>query len=322
MRPVTLLVLADPTDPRLALLERLPEDTRIVVSDRAVAFEGAAPEAAAILCWFTPRALLEEVFPMAPRVRWVHSSAVGVDRLLVPAFIESPALLTNSRGIFSSSLAEFVIGAIMFFAKDFRRMVRSQAASVWDCFDVEEVAGKTLGMVGYGDIGHTIARRARAFGMRVLAVRRRPELWREDALPVAVYPVSALRELLAASDYVVLATPLTADTRGLIGEAELRAMKPGAVLINIGRGPVVDEAALIRALEQRRIRGAALDVFNQEPLPEGHPFYRLDNVLLSAHCADHTPGWMDRAMELFLENFELFRRNEPLRNVVDKQLGY
>ncbi len=322
MRPVTLLVLADPTDARLAMLERLPEETRIVTGHRAEAFEEAAPEAEAILCWFTPRGLLEAVLPRAQRVRWVHSSAAGVERLLFPPLIATSVTLTNSRGIFSSSLAEFVIGAILFFAKDFRRMVRSQAAGVWDCFDVEEVAGKTLGMVGYGDIGHTVARRAHALGMKILAVRRRPELSREDPLPDAVYPASALRELLAASDYVVVAAPLTPESGGLIGEAELRAMRPGAILINIGRAPVVDEVALIRALEQRWIRGTALDVFDQEPLPEGHPFYRLENVLLSAHCADHTPDWLDRAMELFLENFELFRRNEPLRNVVDKQLGY
>jgi len=322
MPPITLLVLADPAEPRLKLLARLPEETRLAVGNRAEAFRDAAPEAEAALCWFTPRALLEEVFPAAPRLRWVHSSAVGVERVLFPALVESPVVLTNSRGIFSSSLAEFALGAVMFFAKDFRRMVRTQEAGVWDCFDVEEVAGRTLGILGYGDIGRTVAERARAFGMKVIAVRRRPELSASDPRLEAVYPVARLDEWLARSDYVVVSAPLTPETRGLIGEPELRAMKPTAVLINIGRGPVVVEAALIRALEERWIRGAALDVFDQEPLPQGHPFYYLENVLLSAHCADHTPGWMDRAMELFLDNFERFRRGEPLRNIVDKRLGY
>lgn len=322
MAPLNLLVLSDPTEPRLKLLARLPGQIRITVGARSEAFRDAAPEAEAMLCWFTPRTLMEEVFAAAPRLRWVHSSAAGVERLLFPALVESPVILTNSRGIFSSSLAEFVLGAILFFAKDLRRMVRSQQAGAWDCFDVEEVAGKTLGIVGYGNIGRTVAERARAFALKVIATRRRPELSRDDPLLEAVYPAPGVRELLARSDYVVITAPLTPETRGLIGEAELRVMKPSAVLINIGRGPVVVEAALIRALEEHWIRGAALDVFDQEPLPAGHPFYRLDNVLLSAHCADHTPGWMDRAMELFLDNFERFRRGEPLRNVVDKRLGY
>jgi len=322
MPPITLLVLADPAEPRLKLLRRLPEETRIAVGLHAEAFRGAAPEAQAALCWFTPGALLEEVFAAAPRLRWVHSSAAGVDRLLFPALVGSPVVLTNSRGLFSASLAEFALGAVLFFAKDFRRMVRSQQQGEWDCFDVEQVAGRTLGIVGYGDIGRTVAERARAFGMKVAALRHRPELSGDDPLLEAVYPVAGLHELLARSDYVVVSAPLTSETRSLIGEPELRAMKPTAVLINIGRGPVVAESALVRALEEHWIRGAALDVFDQEPLPDGHPFYRLDNVLLSAHCADHTSDWMDRAMELFLDNFERFCRNQPLRNVVDKQLGY
>jgi phosphoglycerate dehydrogenase-like enzyme len=130
------------------------------------------------------------------------------------------------------------------------------------------------------------------------------------------------RDLLAQSDYVVLSAPLTPETRGIVGEAELRTMKPEAVLINVGRGPLVDEAALIAALRERRIGGAALDVFNQEPLPAGHPYFALDNLLLSAHSADHTPDWQQRAMQLFLDNFERYRKGEPLRNIVDKRRGY
>jgi len=319
---VTLLVLAEPTAPQLGMLGRLPEETRIAVGDCAAAFQSAAPEGDVILCWFAARALLEQVFEMAPRVRWVHSSSAGVDTLLFPALVASPAPLTNSRGLFSAPLGEFALGAILFFAKGLRRMVGSQAAGRWDPFDPELVAGKTLGIVGCGDIGHAVAQRAHALGMKIIAVRRRPERCRGDPLMHAVFPPEARREMLAASDYVVAAAPLTPETRGLIGEAELRAMKPSAVLINIGRGPVIDEPALVRALEERWIRGAALDVFQQEPLPAGHPFYRLENLLLSPHCADHTPGWMDRAMEFFLENFERFRQGEPLRNIVDKSLGY
>ena len=320
--PVTLLVLADPTDPHLGALERLPEETRIATGDSSEAFQGAAAEAEVILSWFAPRALLEEVWEMAPRVRWVHSSSVGVDTVLFPSLAESPVPLTNSRGIFSASLGEFAVASILFFAKDLRRRVLSQAAGVWDPADVEDVAGKTLGIVGYGDIGHAVARRAHALGMKVLAVRRRPERCGAEECVGAVFPPEARREVMAASDYVVAALPLTPETRGLIGEAELRAMKNSGVIINIGRGPAIDEATLVRALDEGWIRGAALDVFEQEPLPAGHPFYRLENVLLSPHCADHTPGWRDRAMEVFLDIFERFRKGEPLRNVVDKKSGY
>jgi phosphoglycerate dehydrogenase-like enzyme len=139
---------------------------------------------------------------------------------------------------------------------------------------------------------------------------------------VQLYPLEQLREMLSVSDYVLIATPLTPGTKGMIGDAELRAMKNSAVLINVGRGPVIVESALIAALEQKRIRGAALDVFNQEPLPEGHAYWRLHNVLLSPHSADHTVGWEQLAMQIFLKNFELFRNGQPLTNVVNKKAGY
>jgi phosphoglycerate dehydrogenase-like enzyme len=201
-------------------------------------------------------------------------------------------------------------------------MLRSQEAGKWDPFDVEMLEGSVLGIVGYGDIGRAVAERARAFGVRIFALRRRPELCKGDPLIERAFPNEQLHEMLAASDHIAVALPLTPETRGLIGAPELAVMKPSAVLINVGRGPAIDEPALVRALEEKRIRGAALDVFDQEPLPEGHPFYRLENVLLSPHCADHTAGWLDRSMELFLENFVRFHNGEPLKNVVNKQLGY
>ncbi|MGH9662429.1 MAG: D-2-hydroxyacid dehydrogenase, partial [Bryobacteraceae bacterium] len=230
--------------------------------------------------------------------------------------------LTNGSGVFSQSLGEFVIAAALFFAKDLRRMVRSQQAGQWDSFDVDEIRGQTMGIVGYGDIGRACAERARALGMRVLALRRRPDRSRDDARVDQVFPTEGLLDMIRQCDYIVAAAPLTPETRGLVGEAAMAAMKSTAVVINVGRGPVVDEGALVRALEAGRIRGAALDVFDTEPLPAGHPFYRLDNVLLSPHCADHTRDWLEQAMLFFLENFERYRNGEPLRNVVDKRAGY
>jgi len=318
----TVLVLADPATPELALLEALPDTTTIAVGLPPEAFARSAPEADIILIANGDAQLLEQVWRMAPRVRWVHSLSAGLDGILFRELVESPVPLTNARGVFSDALAEFAIGAVFFFARDFRRLVRSQTAGTWDPFDIVEVRGATLGLVGYGDIGRAVSKRARALGMNVLAVRRRPELTREDRDVERVFGTDQRNELLRHSDYVVVAAPLTPDTRGLIGEREFAVMKPGAVLINIGRGPVVDEAALVRVLEQKRIRGAALDVYEVEPLPAGHPFYRMENVLLSPHSADNTRDWKKRTLRVFLENFERYRRGEPLLNVVNKKLGY
>ncbi len=321
MDDITVLVLADPAEPQLAQLRTLPGAT-ISVGDTRAAFERDAPHADVILCFLSDSALISEVWQMAPRVRWVHTLSAGLDGLLFPALVESPVPLTNARGVFSGILAEFVIGAVLFFAKSFRRLVLSQIARKWEQFDVVEIRGQTLGLVGYGDIGRAVASRAHALGMKVVALRRRPELSRDDPYLAHVFPADQMREMLAQSDYVVVVTPLTDESRGMIGETEFEAMRPDAVLINVGRGPVVNEPALIRALQQSRIRGAALDVFDTEPLPASHPFYNLDNVLLSPHSADHTPEWKERTMSVFLENFERFRRGEPLRNVVNKKLGY
>jgi phosphoglycerate dehydrogenase-like enzyme len=322
MDDITVLVLADPAAPELALLEALPQTTSIAVGLKVEAFERAAPRADVILNSEADANMLEQVWRMTPRVRWVHTLSAGVNAMLFPALVESPVLLTNARGVFSDALGEFAIGAVLFFAKDFRRLVRSQMAAVWEPFDVVAVRGQSLGIVGYGDIGRAVASRAHALGMKVLALRRRPELSREDPYVAQTFSLDQKHEMLAQSDYVVVTTPLTPESRGMIAERQFAVIKPSAVLINIGRGPVVDEAALIRALEQKRIRGAALDVFDVEPLPAGHPFYRLDNVLLSPHSADNTADSKERSMRVFLENFERFRRGEPLENVIDKKLGY
>lgn len=321
MDAITVLVLADPAEPQLAMLEALPDSTTVAVGNMPEAFARTASEADVILNCGDGK-LLRQVWPMAPRVRWVHVCSAGLDRILFPELVTSPVPLTNARGVFSEVLAEFAIGAVLFFAKDFRRMVLSQRAGIWDPFDTVEIRGQTLGMIGYGDIGRAVASRAHALGMTVLAMRRRPERSRGDPYLTEVFAADQKHEILARSDYVVMATPLTPESQGLIGAPEFDAMKRSAVLINIGRGPVVDERALVDALERKRIRGAALDVFNVEPLPADHPFYKLENVLLSPHCADHTPDWKQRTMLAFLENFERFRQGEPLLNVVDKKNGY
>jgi phosphoglycerate dehydrogenase-like enzyme len=313
----SVLVLTRENDPQLARLERVPQTT----GSEAGSFKEAAATAEAILNWSGSRDLLRQVFAICPNLKWVHSRSAGLDNMLFPEVVESDVVLTNGRGVFSPSLGEFALAAILYFAKDFRRMIRNQTAGAWRPFDVEEIADKTVGIVGYGDIGRAVATRGRAMGMRVLATKRHPPQVK-DPLIERYYASDGLLEMLSQCDYVVVTAPLTEETRHMIGEAEFAAMKATAVVVNVGRGPVIDEAALVRALTSGKIKGAGLDVFEEEPLPAGHPLYKLENVLLSPHCADNTPDWKDRAMTFFLEQYERFAKDEPLENVVNKRLGY
>ena len=319
---LTVLVLSDPKAPWLKLIGPLPPATRMVVTDDVQAVREQAPVADVLLNGTSDARLLDVALPLARRARWVHSMWTGVEKLLSPQLVSSPLVLTNARGVFRRPLAEWSVGVMLFFAYDLRRVVRQQEAFTWQPFESEELFGKTLGIVGYGGIGRAAAERARPFGMRVLALRRRPEASERDPLLDRTYRPSQIDELMAASDYLLVAAPLTQETRGLVGEAQIRAMKASGVLINVGRGPVIDEAALVRALEEGRIRGAALDVVDVEPLPADHPFYRMKNVLLSPHTADRVTGFYELAVECFLENLRRFRAGEPLQNLVDRQAGY
>jgi phosphoglycerate dehydrogenase-like enzyme len=319
----TILVLAEPAEPQLAMLEKHLAGVKIIAGNSVEAFEQAAAHATVLLAWSGSLALFSKVFGMCPNLRWVHSRSVGLERTLFPELTESPVTLTNGTGVFSASLGEFALAAILYFAKDFRRMIRNQQAGVWEAFDVMPVSGQTVGIIGYGDIGRAIAARVRPMGMTVLALKRHASsLTGADPMVEQIYGPEQRIEMISRCDYVAVAAPLTSETRGMITDAEFAAMKPTAVVINVGRGPVIDEAALVRAISKGRIKGAALDVFDQEPLPLGHPFYKLENVLLSPHCADHTPDWLDNAMRLFIAQFERFRVGKPLLNVVDKKLGY
>lgn len=320
-RSCVLWVLARSTDKGLGKLDQVPPGVRVVVGDSTAAFEGQPPADAIFVC-SVGRDLLRAVLPMAPKARWVHSRSVGVEGILFPGLAESGVTLTNGRGVFSLSLAEWVISAVLFFAKDLRRLVKSQEAGKWDPFPPGMVRGRSMGIVGYGDIGRAVTTHARALGMRVRALRRNVGAPAGPPEPDEMLPPERLTDLMALSDDVVVATPLTAETRGLIGEREIRAMKPTGVLINVGRGAVVQEAPLVDALRRRAIRGAALDVFETEPLPPGHPFYTLDNVLLSPHSADQVPGWLEEAMQAFLDNLTRFLEGRPLENVVDARRGY
>lgn len=320
-RPILLLTAS--RDKSIPFLEELSQMATIVLGDSASDFAAASANAEIILNWSGSLTLLREVYLMTHHVSWIHSRSAGLEQTLFPELIQSQVLLTNGSGVFSPSLGEFVVASMLYFAKDFRRMIRNQAAGLWEQFDVTMLSGQTLGIVGYGSIGRAIAVRARAFEMKVLGLRFRvSQQPQKDPLVDQIYGPEQLREMLSRCDYVVLALPLTQQTACLIANAAFAVMKKNVVVINVGRGPTIDEPALIKALSEGRIRGAALDVFDQEPLPAGHPFYSFENVLLSPHCADHTPDWHDDAMRFFLAQLERFRHGEALLNIVDKKRGY
>ena len=298
-----LVVIAPSSYAPLAMLQGVDY---IASNDLAVLSE-AAPDADVILVAPRSAALLRELWSEATRVRWVHALAAGVEDLLFDELRASDVVVTNGRGIFADALAEFVLAAMLHFAKDVPRMLRNRDARAWAPFTVERLEGKTAGIVGYGSIGRAVGARCTALGMKIVSIRRGE---------------GSLHELLRESDTIVIATPLTPKTRHLIGRRELELMKPTAILINVGRGAVVDEPALVDALLNHRIRGAALDVFETEPLPPDHLLWSLENVLISPHCADHTADAHERAMRFFIENLARFRRGEPLENVVDKRAGY
>lgn len=311
-------------DRLMARLRVSAPDSTLVAGTAPEEFRADASEASIILAWNATRDLLSRVLGMTPKLKWLHIMSAGFNHLVSPVLEQTSAVVTNARGVFSASLGEWALGAILYFAKDFRRLIRNQAEGRWDPFDVAEISGQTVGIVGYGDIGRQAAARCRAMGMRVLGLKRSGPAPGASPDPCAeeIFGPEDIVRMMAQSDYVIVAAPLTPQTRGMVGEAEIAAMKPDAVVVNIGRGPVIAEEPLVRALSEKRIKGAALDVFHREPLPPDNPLFSLENVLLSPHSADHTAMWLDNAMDAFLENLRRHRAAEPLLNVVDVSRGY
>ncbi len=318
----TLLVVGSPTAPYLRLLDQLPKETSIAVGNRPEAFENLGAEADTLLYCMNAGVALKDIWHVTKNVKWVHSMSAGLDTMLFPDLVNGPAVLTNARGVYKESLGEFGMLGIMYFAKDLPRMRRNQLAHRWEQFDVDMVNRQTLGIIGYGEIGKSVARRAHAMGMRIIATRRRPQLNDGDPYVTKSFAIEDRNQLMAESDYVLVCSALTPETRHLVGTAELRSMKPSGVILNLGRGPIIDEVALAKALEEKWIRGAVLDVFDQEPLPESSPLWDMENVLVSPHCADHTSTWMDDSMQFFVDNFHRYAKGETLENVVDKKSGY
>lgn len=274
--------------------------------------------------WGLPR----EAFRAAGRLRWVHSGAAGVGGTLYPEMRQSDVALTNSAGAYAEPMAEHALAMILHFARGLDVAAAGQGRGEWRHADLArrgrpqvELPGRVAGVLGYGATGRAVGRRAAALGMRVWATRRSPSGAGPEEVERMLGP-DGTGDVLEGADFLVLTLPGTEETRGLMGREELARMKETAVLVNVGRGELVDEEALARALREGEIRGAGLDVFREEPLPPSSPLWALENVLITPHVAGQSPGYWDRELELIEENVRRYRAGDPLRNRVDKSRGY
>lgn len=264
---------------------------------------------------------LSRAVSQLPDLQWLHSNTAGFDWVLVPELDPYKVIITRSANSSSIAIGEFVIGLIFLTAKRFPALLKAQQERVWRKEpELDEVGGKTVGIIGAGAIGREVAKRAAALGMKVIGTKRTPE---PQPYFEEVLPADRLPDLLQRSDYVVVACPLTPETRGLIGKAELRQMKPTAVLINVARGPIVVEADLIRALKEGWIAGACADAFDVEPLPSDSPLWDVENLIITPHISWVSPHGFDRVLDEFMENLHRFLKGEPLLNRLrDPKLGY
>jgi phosphoglycerate dehydrogenase-like enzyme len=314
--PIVAVLCERATD-RPPGLEGLDVEFRYCAADGlAEAVRGAR----ALLLWDFFSTAVSDVWADADSLEWIHITAAGVDTLLFDALRESDVAITNARGVFDRPLAEYVLGAVIAYAKDGRNSFDLQRRHQWQHRATRSITGATALVVGTGGIGREIAKMLRAAGLVVRGAGRRAVA--DDPDFGEVIESDNLAAEAGWCDHLILAAPLTAKTRGLVGSTVLEAMKPDAHLVNIARGPMVDEAALLAALTERRIGGATLDVFDAEPLPPEHPMWDAPNVTITAHMSADVVGWRDTLAAQFADNVRRWLAGEPLRNVVDKELGY
>ena len=273
------------------------------------------------------RGPLPDLLEALPTVDWVHVRSAGIDAFtsdkLTTITAQNNITVTNAKGCFSSTLAEYTMMACSYFAKDLPLLLKNKKAKDWHRYNVLELRGATIGIVGYGDIGSACAKLANCYGMEVLALRRDPTKSKDDPYVKECMGLDRLNELMAKSDYILVAAPLTEDTRGLVSAEAISHSKKDAVIINVGRGPIIDEDAMIEALQSGTLKGAGLDVTTIEPLPKESPLWELDNVLLSPHNMDATAHFCKEACEMMVyENLPRYVRGKALLNPVDVKAGY
>ena len=297
-------------------LESRIRDARLRLASTAAELAGALPGSDVLLTWDFTSDAVREVWTGegTADLRWVHTASAGVDRVAFPELLASPVVLTNSRGVFDRPMAEFVLGAVLAFAKDTARSLALQRERTWRHRETETVAGTVATVVGSGPIGHAIADLLGAVGMTVRLVGRRAA--------DGVHAFDELPGLLPDTDHLVLAAPLTDATRGMLHSGTIALLPERARVVNVGRGPLIVQDDLAEALRTGRIAGAALDVFETEPLPAGSPLWAMENVLISPHMSGDVVGWKGMLVDLFADNLARYRDGSELRNVVDKERGY
>ncbi|OUL31556.1 hydroxyacid dehydrogenase [Nostoc sp. T09] len=300
----------------------LPTDIKFIRADIDGNIDGDATDAEVYFSWlyYLKPTTLHKVLDAAPKLRWHQAPNAGVNNILTPQYLERDIILTNGAGIHAIPIAEFVIAYMLSYAKHLPKLYELQTQKSWQRgFRNEELQDKTLLIIGAGGIGQEIAKRAKAFGLTIFGSRRNPQ-----PLPNfdKVVGANEWKPLLSEAHYVVIATPLTKETKGIIDAEVFSLMRPDAYLINIARGAIVDEPALLKALQEGEIAGAALDTVFTEPLPLESPLWTQPNIFITPHCSGHSPRTKERAIALFLDNFTRYYNGQPLRNLVDKNAGY
>lgn len=273
----------------------------------------------ALFRWWISREVGDQMIVDHPQLRWIHTGSAGVDHILTPVFLQRRLLLTNSAGVHAPSIAEWVVGAMLAMEKDLPALLEQQRHRVWEKVQRDEISSRTIVFLGAGEIARSVAARLKPFGPRQIAIRR------SSAAAIEfdeVVPVSSIDSVLGVADWLIVTIPLTDATRGLLDETRLTKLREGARIVNVSRGEVIDESALISHLRHGRLGGAILDVFNEEPLPAEHPFWDMGNVFVLPHTTWRSPQVKQRQLDLFLANASSFIRGEPLRNLVDVNAGY
>jgi phosphoglycerate dehydrogenase-like enzyme len=292
----------------------------LVFADSVEELAAALPGADVLFAWRPRSRLLEPAWEHAGALRWIQSASAGVEDLLFPGLVESYVVLTNARGVFDESIAEYVVGLLLLFAKGFPAVVDRQRRREWRPHDTERLAGRRLLVVGVGSIGRAVGRGCSRLGMTVRGVGTTARFG--DEVFGTVLGADELADACAWADVVVNVVPSTSATHHLFDEEVFAAMRPSTRFVNVGRGGTVDQDALTRALVDGRLAGAGLDVFEEEPLPPDSPLWDLPNVIVSPHMAAGSAGWREAVVELFVENLERYLTGRPLENVVDKERGY
>lgn len=314
-----VVVLTAPGEPELPGLDSIRGEADIIHVSEEAELKQALTTAEVLVITDFRTEVLRRAWPVEHRIDWLHATSAGVDMLMFPELVKSDVVITNARGVFDRGIAEYVLGAILIFAKDTLRNIQLQREHIWQHRETELIKNRKVLIVGAGSIGREVSIMLRSLGMQVIATATQA---REDRDFDAVYANDDLYQLLPDADFVVITTPLTEKTEGLFDREVFEHMRNSARLINVGRGPIVRTTDLIDALRDGLIAGAVLDVFEEEPLPVDSPLWDMSNVMISAHMAGDFIGWRKALGEQFSENFRHWQKKEPLMNIVDKRRGY